>query len=205
LEFHEVWEIRCLLLSFEGVAIRMLAAGQVANVVPGLGNARSDAQPFITQGVFSVVRYPRYLGDYVIGLGVVLIPFVWWIPVIYSLAFAFYYKRIISIEDEQRRSKYGTAFEHWAARTPAIIPRLSCWRPATRAFSFRAALRHEHASLFVAIALHSSIEWLEHLILERRVMLEMFWLVLAVAGLAVYLILLLLEKHTHLLNVQRQS
>jgi hypothetical protein len=52
----------------------------------------------------------------------------------------------------------------------------------------------------VVIALHSSVEWLEHLILERRVMLELFWLVLTILGLIAYLTVRHLEKHTRLLN-----
>jgi len=204
LHFHEVCEIFCLLLSFVGLAIRMLAAGYLS------AEPTNDASPprcrktLFTDGIFSIVRYPRYLGDYFIGLGVVLIPFVWWLPVLYSLAFWLYYKHIIANEDEVARRKFGRRFDEWAAATPALIPRVSRWRPARTPFSFRTALRREHTALLLVVALHSSVEWLEHLVLERRIMLEVFWIVITVTGLAVYLVVRQLEKHTRLLNVPAQ-
>jgi protein-S-isoprenylcysteine O-methyltransferase Ste14 len=197
LHFHEVCEVFCLLLSFVGVAIRMLAAGRLPNSSDGRDGY---AKPLITDGIFSVVRYPRYLGDYFIGLGVVLIPFVWWLPVLYTFAFGVYYGRIVAIDDTCLRQQFGQRFDRWAAVTPALFPRLSQWRRSIPPLSFRTALKREHTAVVVVIALHSSVEWLEHLILERRVMLELFWLVLTILGLVAYLTVRHVEKHTRLLN-----
>ena len=201
LEFHETWEIRCLLLSCVGLAVRMLAAGQAVGS-PYEGESPRSAPSLTTDGIFSIVRHPRYLGDYCIGLGVVLIPFVWWLPVAYSLAFYFYYQRIIAVDELQLSRKFDKRFEQWAAVTPALIPRLSQWRPASNPLSLRAALKGEYSALLLVIVLHSSVEWLEHLILDRRVMLEMFWIILALAGLIAYVLIRYLVKHTSVLNVQ---
>ena len=200
LEFHEICEIGCLLLSFVGLAIRIVAAGHLPDTSSDCSSRRA-ATSLNTAGVYSIVRHPRYLGDYTIGLGVVLIPFVWWLPVVYSLAFCLYYKRIIAVEEQALRSKFGISFDQWAAITPALIPRIKQWRPARYPFSFRTALKQEYTGLILVIALHSSIEWLEHWILERRVMMEVFWVVLAVIGLTAYILLRHLERHTHVLNV----
>jgi protein-S-isoprenylcysteine O-methyltransferase Ste14 len=200
LEFHETWEIRCLLLSFVGLAIRMFAAGHEPHV-SSRGSKFQRTSFLNTGGVFSVARYPRYVGDYFIGLGVVLIPFVWWLAAAYTLAFYLVYRRFTAIDDEQLRSDFGQRFEDWAKTTPAILPRMSQWRPARRPFSFRAAVKLEYAGLLLVIALHSTVEWLEHLILDRRVMLELFWIVLALAGLSATLLVRYLAKHTRVLNV----
>ncbi|MCI0334072.1 MAG: isoprenylcysteine carboxylmethyltransferase family protein [Planctomycetes bacterium] len=200
LEFHETWEIRCLLISFVGLAIRMLAAGQLLDASSGR-TSQHRATCLDTDGVFSIVRHPRYLGDYWIGLGVVLIPFVWWLPIVYSVAFYFYYKRLVMIDERSLRRQFAEKFVQWASVTRAFIPRLSNWRPARGPYSFRTALKREHTTLFLVIALHSSVEWLEHLILERRIMLEVFWAVLTLAGLTAYVLVRHLTKHTRLLNV----
>jgi len=200
LEFHEVWEIRCLLLSFVGLAIRIFATGHMPQASSDW-SSRRETTLLNTSGIYSIVRHPRYLGDYFIGLGAVLIPFVWWLPVVYSLAFCLYYKRIITIEDEGLRRKFGGSFDQWAAVTPAFIPRLAQWRPARYPFSFRAALTRERTGLILVIALHSSIEWLEHWVLERRVLLEVFWIVLTLIGLAAFILLRQLEKQSRVLGV----
>jgi protein-S-isoprenylcysteine O-methyltransferase Ste14 len=200
LEFHETWEIRCLFLSFIGLAIRMFAAAQMPDRPAARKDSRATAT-LITDGIFSVVRYPRYVGDFLIGLGAVLIPFVWWLAGIYSLAFYAYYKRIIRLEDEGLRRQFGSRFDQWASVTPALIPRISRWRPASSPISWRTALKREHTGLVVVIALHSSIEWLEHLILDKRVMLEIFWIVVALTGLTAYILVRHLARHTRVLNV----
>jgi protein-S-isoprenylcysteine O-methyltransferase Ste14 len=203
IEFHESWEIGCLLLSFVGLAIRMLASGQLSDVTTDCGNRRTTTT-LTTDGIFSLVRYPQYWGDYCIGLGVVLIPFVWWLSIVYSLVFVIYYQRIFAVEEETLRRDFGKRFDQWASVTPALIPRLSLWRPASRPFAFRTAIKREHSALFLVVALHSSVEWLEHLILDRRVMLEVFYIVLTLTGLTAYLLIRYLIKHTHVLNVQAQ-
>jgi protein-S-isoprenylcysteine O-methyltransferase Ste14 len=208
LAFHETWEIWCLLLSFVGLAIRMLAAGQASG--PPSRNANFyRSQTFKTNGIYSVVRYPKYLGDYFIGLGVVLIPFVWWMPVAYSLLFYAHYRRKMDVDDAQLRHEFPERYAQWEAVTPALMPRL--WRrrqdtsqvfrwAAAPRFSFRTALKREYAGIFLVIFLHASVEWLEHLILERRVMLELFWIIVALAGLTACLLVRYLARHTRVLN-----
>jgi protein-S-isoprenylcysteine O-methyltransferase Ste14 len=200
LQFHEVCEIFCLLLSFVGLAIRMLAAGYIPDRSPGRDGTHPTIRPLITDGIYSIVRHPRYLGDYCIGLGVVLIPFVWWLPVLYTVGFWLYYRRIVAIDDDDLRRRFGKRYDQWMSATPAMLPSLSRWRRADSPFSFRTALKREHAGLILVIALHSSIEWLEHLVLERRVMLELFWIVLAAIGLSVFVVVRQLERHTQILN-----
>jgi protein-S-isoprenylcysteine O-methyltransferase Ste14 len=200
LHFHEVCEIFCLLLSLIGLAIRMFVAGYSPDRSPGCNGPRQAATRPNTYVVFSIVRHPRLLGDYFIGLGVVMIPFVWWLPLLYTLAFWLYYMRS-TVDEEELRCKSGRPSVHRPSATPASLPRESRWRPASFPFSFRTALKREHAGLILVIALHSSVEWLEHLVLERRVMLELFWIVLAFVGLSVFVVVRLLDRHTRLLNV----
>jgi protein-S-isoprenylcysteine O-methyltransferase Ste14 len=201
LQFHEVCEIFCLLLSLFGLAIRMLVAGYMPDRSPGRDDPRQSSTRLNTHGVFSIFRRPRLLGDYCIGLGVVMIPFVWWLPLSYTLAFWLYCKRITTVDEEELRRKSGQRSVHWASAPTTMVPRQSRWRLENSRFSFRTAVKREHAGLILVIALHSSVEWLEHLVLERRIMLELFWIVLAFVGLSVFVAVRLLDRHTRLLNV----
>ena len=44
---------------------------------------------------------------------------VWWLPVIYSLAFWIYYERIMFAEEAFLRQKFGETYRRWAATTPS--------------------------------------------------------------------------------------
>ena len=50
------------------------------------------------------------------------------------------------------------------------------------------------------IALHSSIEWGEHWILEQRILTEVFWILLVAMGFAIYITAKVLERHSPALN-----
>ena len=96
--------------------------------------ARQQAESLNTSGLYSVVRHPLYLGNYLMWLGVALFPRTWWPPVIVSLVFWLYYERIMFAEEEFLRRKFGTLYTAWAAITPAFLPRLARWRPPAVSF-----------------------------------------------------------------------
>jgi hypothetical protein len=50
------------------------------------------------------------------------------------------------------------------------------------------------------IALHSSIEWGEHWILEQRILTEAFWILLVASGLAIYVAAKVLERFSPALS-----
>ena len=90
---------------------------------------RSGPEHSSTTGVYSVVRHPLYLGNYLIGLGAVLVPFEFWFFSLYTLLYWLYYERIMMAEERFLVSRFGDSFEEWAKQTPAFIPRMSQWIP----------------------------------------------------------------------------
>ena len=93
---------------------------------------RPQAETLNTTGLYSVVRHPLYLGNYLMWLGVALFPGAWWAPVIVSLVFWLYYERIMFAEEEFLRRQFGEHYTAWAAATPAFLPRLGRWRSPGR-------------------------------------------------------------------------
>jgi hypothetical protein len=52
----------------------------------------------------------------------------------------------------------------------------------------------------LVIALHASVEWLEHWILEQRILKETFWILLVAAGLAIFVAAKVLERYSPALS-----
>ena len=199
-EFHQIWEMYCLALSFVGLAIRAAAGSHAFRDGLQSQSVPKCRTPLNTSGMYSVVRHPRYVGDFFIGLGVVLVPFVVWLPLVYSVAFCLYYTRVMHVDEKLLRAKAGSSFERWASITPAYLPRIRKWRPSEYPFSFRSFLLREHKGIMLIIALHSSIEWGEHWILEQRILTEAFWILLVAMGFAIYITAKVLERHSPALN-----
>lgn len=147
------------------------------------------------------MRHPLYVGNYLIGLGVALVWFNWWVPLVYTLLFWLYYERIMIAEERFLEHEFGDDFRQWAASTPAFIPRFSLWRRPSLPFSLRTILRREYSGLMLLVLLHSGIEVMEHVWLEGRPRFGPDWTITLVVATAVYATLRLLKKRTHLLTV----
>ena len=92
--------------------------------------------------------------------------FVWWLPVIYVLAFWLYYERIMFAEESFLRQKFGETYQQWAATTPAFLPRFSQWRKPSLPFSWLNVLRREYSGLMIVILCHAGQEFFELLIMR---------------------------------------
>ncbi|MGH7646196.1 MAG: methyltransferase family protein [Gemmatimonadales bacterium] len=147
-----LWEGLCLAVSLLGLGVRVATVGFAPPGTSGRNRHEQVAAAVHTTGMYSLVRHPLYLGNYLMWLGVAMLPRVWWAPVLVSLAFALYYERIMFAEEEFLRRKFGATFMAWAARTPAIIPRRLQWQPPSRAFSSRTVLQREYSGLFALIS-----------------------------------------------------
>jgi len=201
LSIHEIWEEACLGMSFLGLFVRAMAVGFAPAGTSGRNTKSQIADSLNTTGIYSIVRHPLYLGNYLIGLGIALVLWVWWLPVIYTLVFCVYYERIMFAEEAFLRRTIGEEFTHWSANTPAFRPRFSQWRRPALPFSLRTVLRREYSGMLVVILGHSGLEFGEHAILRQGYSWQSSWFVLTIGGAMVYLLLRTLKKRTTLLDV----
>ncbi|MDD5492544.1 MAG: isoprenylcysteine carboxylmethyltransferase family protein [bacterium] len=195
------WEMLCLLVSLIGLGIRMAAAGYVPGGTSVRETKEQVADELNTNGVYSVVRNPLYLGNFVIWFGMSLLLREWWFSVTIVLIFWLYYERIIFAEEEFLREKFGPAFMQWAAHTPAFIPCLKNWQKPGMPFSFLTVLRREMSSFFAIISSFMIIELIGDYVTYRKVVFDKLWVAIFGSSLVVYLILIVLKRLTRILHV----
>lgn len=197
----ELWDYFCLGVSFLGLLVRVVTVAYVPRQTSGRNTTELVADELNTTGMYSVVRHPLYLGNYLAGLGISLVQGVWWLPVIYSLAFWLYYERIMFVEEVFLRQSFGNQYRRWAAQTPAFLPRFSQWRSPSLPWSWRNALRREYSGMMLVILCHAGQKCIELFLIEHRIVWEFFWATLLFGGLAAYFILRFLTRKTTLLRV----
>ena len=110
------------------------------------------AESLNTTGLYSVVRHPLYLGNFLMWLGVALFPRSLSFVAAVVFAFWLYYERIMIAEEAFLRERFGERFDAWADRTPAFIPSLRRWTRPRLAFSLRKVLRKEYNGLLAVVA-----------------------------------------------------
>jgi len=197
-----LWEVLCLIVSFFGLGIRIFTIGYSPKGTSGRNTKKQVAETLNTTGTYSVVRNPLYLGNFFMGLGIVLFAHFWWLTLIYILVFWLYYERIIFAEEAYLRNKFGNEYLEWANKTPVIIPKFSQYRRADLPFSLRNVLRREYSGFFAVIVTLFILETFGELSAEGKLEFDLGWILLLGIGFIAWLTLRTLKKYTTILNVE---
>ncbi len=198
----DLWELFCIVVSFGGLFIRGITIGYTPRGTSGRNTKKQIADRLNTTGIYSVVRNPLYLGNFLIMLGFVMFTQAWWAVVIAILLFWIYYERIIYAEEEFLREKFAKLFLQWAKSTPAFIPKLTRWQKPDLPFSFRNILKREYTGFFVIIITFTLLEIAGDFISEGIFEFDTEWIIFFITGVVVYLTLRTLKKKTKILHVE---
>lgn len=154
LRYHEV--ARQLLAVVLIVLYTLLAEPVPALAFLGLGLALAGAlvrlyasgfivknQELATDGPYRFMRHPLYTGNILLVVGFALASARWWALPLAGVFFWFYYPTAIEYEDRKLHRIFGTAWENWAASTPALVPRLDAAAagPSDRRWSLATSLQ----------------------------------------------------------------
>ncbi len=198
---HHWWGVLCIAVGLIGAWIRALTVGYIAGGTSGRNRTRQAAEVLNRRGVYSVVRHPLYLGNYFMWLAAALVPRNPWIVVVVTLAFWLYYERIMMAEEAFLAGKFGQDYDEWAARTPAFIPALGQWQSEDRPFSFKMVLRREHSAVYGLLAAVIVLEQAADMVASGSFTLDPFWVWIFGVTTALFLVVILLKRHTSLLEV----
>lgn len=198
----QLWEILCLLISFFGLTIRALTVGYAPKRTSGRDTAKGQvANVLNTTGMYSMVRHPLYLGNFMIWLGISLFLRLWWFNLVCILIFWLYYERIMFAEEEFLRKRFGDPYFDWAEKTPAFFPKFKNWQRPQLPFSFRTVLKREYLDFFGVIVAFSLLEFVGDAVVAGRFMLDWMWLIIFMVSLIIFLTLRILRKKTRILHV----
>jgi protein-S-isoprenylcysteine O-methyltransferase Ste14 len=198
----QLWELACLAISLTGLGVRVATVGFVPAHTSGRNTSAQLASTLNTTGMYSVVRHPLYVGNFLMWLGIALFPRSILLLLVIVLFFWLYYERIMFAEEEFLRERFGATFEAWAARTPAFVPKWGQWTSPALAFSLRTVLRRELSSFFGLIATFAGAEAASDYGATGKVELDLLWVAIFLTALAIFLALRFLKRRTALLQVQ---
>jgi protein-S-isoprenylcysteine O-methyltransferase Ste14 len=201
-DFGDIWEVASLGVAFFGLGIRVFTIGHVPDGTSGRNTKSQRADELNTTGVYSIVRHPLYLGNFFIWLGISMFVQIWWVSLLFVLFFWLFYERIIFVEEEYLKSKFGKAWEDWAGRTPAIVPKFKGYVKPALPFSIRNVLAKENHVFLNIILSFTVIDILDGLITERAFEMDLMWGVVTASALLIWVVLRVLKKKTSLLSVE---
>ena len=198
---HEAWEGLCLLVGLLGVAIRAHVVGHAPQGTSGRNVHAQVAETVNQTGMYSVVRHPLYVGNFLMWLGPMLVLRSPWAALVMVLGFWLYYERIMFAEEEFLRRTFGEGWSAWAARTPAFVPRLTGWRAPALPLSVRNVLKREYSGLFGMALGFGFADWVDDYVTYGSRHPDAASVAVMVAGAVIYLALRTLKKRSHVLEV----
>ena len=194
-----------VLVSFLGLAIRWATVAFVPGGTSGRNTLGQRADQLNTSGMYSIVRNPLYVGNFVAILGVLICVKVWWLVAMFALCYWLYIERVIAVEEAFLEHKFGDDYRAWAARTPAFLPRVSDWVRPSQPFSLTFLLRREYNGLLAVGASFFALElildvFVQHETFAEWVAEDAAWIALGATTLVLFLVLRFLKTHTHVLD-----
>ena len=137
-----------LSVSLLGECIRIITVAFVPAGTSGRNTKQQKATSLNQTGIYSIVRHPLYLGNFLIFLGSFIFTGNINSIIIFILTFWIYYERIMYAEETFLISKFGSEYENWSSKTPAFIPNIASYTPTKSIFSFRKVLEGEYSGIY---------------------------------------------------------
>lgn len=107
-------------LVLAGIAIRLWASGYV-----------KKNSNLATDGPYSYVRHPQYVGNIILGFGFCLASGLWWSFPLFVAVILVFYPPAIRREDGRLHRLFQKEWEEWRERTRALLPRFSPYSPGS--------------------------------------------------------------------------
>jgi protein-S-isoprenylcysteine O-methyltransferase Ste14 len=188
-KWGEKWEVVCLVVSMSGLLVRALVVGQTPHRTSGRNTTEQVADRLNTTGMYSIVRHPLYVGNFLSWLGIALFPQSFLVLLVCVMAFALYYERIMLAEEKFLANKFQGAFHEWAERTPAFFPNLGRWKRSRVKYSWRMVLRREYSGFFAIVVTFTFLDVMRGYFERGWIRLEPGWAAFLAVGTAIYVAL----------------
>lgn len=155
----------------------------------------SQGLTLVQGGPYSLVRNPMYLGILLIGLGIVLVLFEWWVAILFLLIFIVRYILLIFKEEKKLLQVFSGEYQKYMQRVPRLSPSLSMLfeKDVSEYLPLRLTwLKREIGSIFAVLFVVLSIESWEDIKREGlaayiREFAMIIAILLLLAGLSIYL------------------
>ena len=123
-----------------------------------LGFVEKKGQKLAMSGPYAFVRNPLYVGNFFLGLGVVLIVWNWIILVIFLVGFLGIYTGTIRGEEKHLLGVFGKPYEDYCKNVPSFLPRLTPYAaPEKESFLWSRIIKHHEYITVLGIILMTLI------------------------------------------------
>lgn len=195
-QYDSYYDYACLLVSLVGMAMRIHAVGYSPKGTSGRNTGRQLATNLNMTGLYSVVRHPLYLGNFIIWLPIAMLSYSTLFCLAFLIFFVWFYVQIIRVEEAYLEKRFGFMYLEWKHQTPVFFPNFHQYDKSYMAFNWKKVLRKEKNGI-AAIFLTYFLFQVAHAMGSHQSVIiffseNAFWIIMMIASVAYYLIMKLL-------------
>ena len=203
--YDDIYIITSIILFICGYLIRFYTIATTPKNTSGRNTKKQIAETLNTKGIYSLVRNPLYLGNYIIWFSISLYTFNIYFLFFMSLFFYIIYSRIIFAEECFLRKKFGKKYDLWMEKTNSFFPKSLAFNTSPIPFSYKSILRREYSSLLSGICGYLFID-----IIRNYFSYNLFFIthnLLLISSIMIFFILILriLKHYTNFLTENDRS
>ena len=200
LEVQNIYTMIAVFCSFFGFLIRAYTIGTTPEGTSGRNTKEQLATELNTTGIYSLVRHPLYLGNYFIWIGIVIYCYNLYFVALVSLLFVFYYHRIIYVEENFLKNKFGKKYLDWSENVSACCPAFRKYKASTLKFSIISVFRREYSGLLATFIAFSYVSLVRGYFHFKILVLSDALMICLLVGLLFSIVFRTLKNHTKLLD-----
>ena len=193
------------LLSISGFMVRAISIATTPRGTSGRNTEKQVAESLNTTGIYSLLRHPLYLGNFLMWSGIVLFTYNFWFYTVFCLAFWLYYERIMFAEERFLEQEFGDHYIDWARTVPAFLPSFRNYRKRDFRFSIRSILRREYSGVLATVTGFTFVDQLRYLFIQQKLDYDRLSTYIFLGTLALTLILRTIKHHTNWLSEDSRS
>jgi protein-S-isoprenylcysteine O-methyltransferase Ste14 len=163
-----------LLISIFGLVVRCYAIGTTPHGTSGRNTDKQVAKQLNSKGIYSIVRHPLYLGNYLMWAGFLLFTFDIQLFIIVSLVYWLYYERIMFAEERYLEKQFGNSYIDWSLKVPAFIPAFKQFEKSEIPFSLKTVLRREYSGFFAMTLIYTVVDYITAYRFDCSIVSEQF-------------------------------
>ena len=143
----DIIQCTAVLISLIGIILRFYTIAETPDGTSGRNRNQQIADHLNKTGIYSIVRNPLYLANFIIWLGISIYSLSYILVLITSIVFLILYERIIMLEENYLLNKYPSEFQDYTQKTPIFFPNFKKYKKSNKEFSIKKILKQEYSSI----------------------------------------------------------
>lgn len=195
------FEMLAVLIGLSGLLVRIITVGYTPKNTSGRNtNEGQVADSLNTTGIYSLVRHPLYVGNFLMWLGIALWTANFWFIIAFILFYWLYYERIMFAEEQFLHKKFGNQYLDWSKTTPAFLPNFKGYLAPNLPFNWNKIFRQEKNGLFALFLIFCCFNIAGELLAPGEPDFNYFLIIMTLLSGLAYLVLKFLKKKTDVLK-----